>query len=169
MTNFDSEKIGLLLNSTARSWRNVLDQRLKPLGFTQGKWSALVHLANSPEPLTQRDLAARMGVEEPTLAGVLNRLQSDGWIKRKASASDRRCKTVHLEPKSKKIIERIFSAAQSLRHELIAEIAPNDLQVCMRVLDDIRRKTEHVAASPAVQRALPTGNGRKPRATGPRP
>ena len=164
-TLFDTEKIGQLLTSTARSWRNKLDQRLKPLGFTQGKWMALVHLANSAEPLTQRELAARMGVEEPTLAGVLNRLQKDGWIDRKAAAHDRRCKTVHLESKSKKVIDRIFNAAQSLRHELIADISPNDLQVCMRVLDGIRQKTERLKTSPALPRRTLRRNGAKARLT----
>lgn len=142
MPEFDVEKIGFVLAETARTWRTKLDQRLKPVGLSQGKWTTLVHLAQGGEKLTQREIASRMGIEEPTLGGLLDRLQSDGWIKRKNAAHDRRCKTVHLEKKSKAVIEMIYSTAQELRHELIADIPRSDLQVCMRVLTQIRKKAE---------------------------
>jgi len=47
----DVEKIGLLLNNTARTWRTKLDQRLKPLGLSQGKWTTLAHLAKAEAAL----------------------------------------------------------------------------------------------------------------------
>jgi|SRR5450432_655290 len=144
MKRFDVEKIGLLVNSTARTWRTKLDQRLKPLGLSQGKWTTLAQLANAEAALTQRELAARVGVEGPTLAGILDRLQSDGWIKRKDSPADRRCKTVHLRPNSTEILDQIFSTAHALRHELLADIPSADLQTCMSVLDRIREKAEMV-------------------------
>lgn len=156
-TAFDVEKIGLLLNSTARTWRTKLDQRLKPLGLTQGKWTTLVHLAGADAALTQRELAARVGIEEPTLAGILDRLQSDGWIERAGSPNDRRCKTVHLRRNSKTILDQIFAAAQTLRHELIDDIPAADLQICMRVLARMREKAENVSADSPRSRAKPNG------------
>lgn len=154
-TQFDPEKIGQVLTGTARAWRNKLDQRLRPLGLTQGKWMTLVHLAASDKPFTQRELAALVGIEEPTLAGILHRLQSDGWIERKESATDRRCKTVHLRRNSKPVLDQIFSTARALRHELIADIATDDLQTCMTVLARIREKAEIVATNNT------NGNGTK--------
>ena len=163
MIPFDVEKIGLLLNSTARTWRTKLDQRLKPLGLSQGKWTTLAHLANAQEALTQRELAARVGIEGPTLAGILDRLQSDGWIKRKDSQADRRCKTVHLRRTSTAILDQIFSTAHALRHELLADIPATDLQTCMRVLDRIRKKAEMVDST--VQNPSVKRNGAKPKRT----
>jgi MarR family transcriptional regulator for hemolysin len=163
MPSFDVEKIGLLLNSTARTWRTKLDQRLKPLGLSQGKWTTLAHLANAGETLTQRELAARVGIEGPTLAGILDRLQSDGWIKRKGSQADRRCKTVHLRRNSSAILDHIFSTAHALRHELLADIPPGDLQTCMRVLYRIREKAE--IADSALQDRVGKRNGTDPERT----
>jgi MarR family transcriptional regulator for hemolysin len=166
-TRFDAEKIGQFLTGTARTWRNKLDQRLRPLGLTQGKWMTLVHLAGSEKPLTQRELAARVGIEAPTLAGILHRLQSDGWIERKEFAADRRCKTVHLRRNSQPILDRIFSTARALRHELLADIPADDLQTCMTVLARIRAKAEIVSTNssvpgPTVKRNG-TLNGAKPK------
>ena len=142
MTTLDPEQIGLLLNDTWRLWRAKLDGRLKPLGLSQGKWRTLVHLAKGGDQLSQSELAAQMMIEEPTLVGLLRRLESDGWIKRRGASHDRRCKTVRLARKSSPVLAQIFDTAQQLRHELIATVPKRDLQTCMRVLIQIREKAE---------------------------
>lgn len=147
MNQLDPEKIGLLLSETARAWRTRLDQRLRPLGLSQGKWTALVHLAVANRPLTQRDVAERVGVEEPTMAGVLRRLENDGWVRRQPCREDRRCKTVHLERRSKKVLESILATARHLRHELLTEISRAELQTCMSVLDRIRAKADALSTN----------------------
>ena len=152
MQEVDTQKIGLVLVETARAWRTKLDQRLRPLGLSQGKWTTLVHLAWGGDKLTQRELASRIGIEEATLAGLLDRLQTDGWVERKPSEHDRRCKTVHLQPRSKKVLSHIFETAQELRQELIAEIPQSQLETCVRVLARIRDKADSVSHEPAVRK-----------------
>src|SRR6476646_2370269 len=107
-------EFGLLLFGTARAWRTKLDQRLRPLGLSQGKWRTLALLAQGGNKLTQKEIAERMGIEEPTLAGLLNRLQKGGWIKRRESPNDRRCKIIHLQRRSKAVLDEIFNTAQGL-------------------------------------------------------
>lgn len=148
-------EFGLLLFGTARAWRTKLDQRLRPLGLSQGKWRTLIHLSHGGNKLTQKEIAERMGIEEPTLAGLLNRLQDDGWIERRESPSDRRCKTIHLQRGSKPVLDKIFSTAQGLRHELIENVPPGDLEACIRVLTQIRMKAEQPAENGHAQ------NGRR--------
>jgi MarR family transcriptional regulator for hemolysin len=142
MTKLDPEEIGLLLNDTSRAWRAKLDSRLKPLGLSQGKWRTLVHLSKGGNQISQSELAARMSIEEPTLAGLLRRLETDGWIKRRGASHDRRCKTVRLTRKSNVILDEILGTARELRYELIATIPKRDLQTCMQVLTRIRERAE---------------------------
>ncbi|MBA3881389.1 MAG: MarR family transcriptional regulator [Chthoniobacterales bacterium] len=136
------EEFGLVLFSTARAWRTRLDQRLRPLGLSQGKWRTLIHLSQGGDRLTQTEIADRMGIEEPTLAGLLNRLEDDGWVKRRESPNDRRCKIVHLQRRSKAVLKNIFRAAHDLRDELLSDLPPDDFETCMRVLTHIREKAE---------------------------
>lgn len=138
MTEFDPETIGPLLHETARVWRHKLDQRLRPLGLSQAKWRTIAHLANGQ--LTQCDLADRLSIEEPTLARLLTRLETAGWIKRENAQHDRRCKTVHLQRKSSRLLQQIEATARELRHEILATISPADLQTCLYVLAEIREK-----------------------------
>ena len=146
MTEIDPEKIGQLIYETARVWRHKLDQRLRPLGLSQAKWRTIAHLARGR--LTQCDLAERLSIEEPTLARLLTRLESGGWVKRESAQHDRRCKTVHLQRKSSRLLQQIEGTAGELRHELLATISPDDLQTCLRVLAEIRHRAATAATHP---------------------
>ena len=135
-------ELGLLLFGTARAWRTKLDQRLRPLGLSQGKWRTLIHLSQGGNKLTQKEIAERMGIEGATLAGLLDRFQEDGWIERHGFADDRRCKIVHLQRRSKAVLDKIFNTAHGLRTELIEDVSARDLEACIRVLTQIRKKAE---------------------------
>jgi MarR family transcriptional regulator, transcriptional regulator for hemolysin len=142
MKKFDPETFGPLLGGTARAWRLKLDARLKPMGLSQAKWRTLLHLSRAPEPLTQSQIAERTGIEEPTLVTLLHRMEKEGWVMRKSSARDRRCKTVHLQPRTQRVINRINATALQLRHELIKDIPVREMRTCMRVLDEVRARAE---------------------------
>ncbi|PYJ68809.1 MAG: MarR family transcriptional regulator [Verrucomicrobia bacterium] len=136
------ESLGHLLHGTARAWRQKLDERLKPMGLSQAKWRTLMHLSIAQEALTQAEIAARLGVEEPTVVTLLHRLEREAWITRTNSPYDRRCKMVLLGRRAQRVISQINATANKLRHELLAGIPDSDLQTCMRVLTRIRERAE---------------------------
>jgi MarR family transcriptional regulator, transcriptional regulator for hemolysin len=138
----DDETFGQLLHGTARAWRQKLDERLKPVGLSQAKWRTLMHLSIAQDALTQAEIAARLGVEEPTVVTLLHRLEREAWITRTNSPHDRRCKLVLLGRRAQRVIVQINATAQKLRHELLADIPESDLQACMKVLAWIRERAE---------------------------
>lgn len=101
----------------------------------------LLHVARV-DGMIQKDLAARVGIEAPTLVGLLDRMAEDGWIERRESNSDRRSKTVHLTPKASDTIKQIKTAATQLRRELLAGIAPKEIDICADVLTRIKERIE---------------------------
>jgi MarR family transcriptional regulator for hemolysin len=120
-----------------------LDARLKPMGLSQARWRTLLHLSLADEALTQAEIAARLGIEEPTLVNLLHRLERGRWVVRRNASHDRRCKTVHLGKRAHRIIAQINATAVTLRHELLADIPKAELQTCMEVLARIRDKAEN--------------------------
>lgn len=146
MNKPDPEALGPLLHGTARAWRLNLDQRLKPLGLSQARWRTLLHLSRASHLVTQAELAERLGVEEPTLVNLLHRLEHAGWVRRVNSAEDRRCKTVKLQPRARRVINRIDATANELRRELLTGIPSAELRACVRVLETIRDRAEHSTA-----------------------
>ena len=131
---------GTLLGETGRAWRYRLDQRLKPLGLSQAKWITLLKLSRAADGMTQGELAERLGVENPTLARLLDRMAADGWVERRESETDRRCKTVHLRSKSRALLEQIDAVATRLSIELMEGIPEREVRLCMSVLRRIKEK-----------------------------
>jgi MarR family transcriptional regulator, transcriptional regulator for hemolysin len=138
----DEETFGPLLHGTARAWRLKLDERLKPMGMSQAKWRTLLHLSLAGDALTQAEIAERLGIEEPSLVTLLHRLENEGWIIRRSSLHDRRCKMVFLGRRAQRVISQINAAAEKLRHELLENVSAADLRACMRVLTQIYEKAE---------------------------
>lgn len=137
------EHFGQLLGETARAWRAALDRRLRPVGLSGARWLVLLHLARADAPLSQKELADRIGIEGPTLVGLLDRMVQDGWVERRPSGSDRRSNTVHLTGAARRAIRRIEATAAALREELLSGVSEEELDVCARVLARIRDCAEH--------------------------
>jgi len=159
-----TEIFGQLLHGTARAWRQQLEERMKPMGLSQAKWRTLMHLSIAGDALTQAEIAVRLGVEEPSVVTLLHRLEREDWITRTNSALDRRCKMVLLGPRAQRVIGRINSSANTLRHELLADISTPDLQMCMEVLTRIKDRAEksdklRARGEKAVARRLAEHNG----------
>ncbi len=157
----DYETFGPLLHGTARAWRLKLDERLKPMGLSQAKWRTLLHLSLAPGTLTQTEIAARLGIEEPSLVTLLHRLESERWVARRSSPHDRRCKMVYLGRRAQRVIAQINAAADELRHELLSDIPASELQTCIKVLAHICGKAEKhdKLRRNEMPRVYPSGNG----------
>jgi len=139
-----SDTFGLLLGETARTWRTKLDQRLRPLGLSQAKWRVLLHLNMAREDLTQKELSERLGIEGPSLVRLLDRMETDDWVERRASPSDRRAKTIHLTARAMDTIREIKRIATRLRGELLSDISATELAMVSDVLQRIKQRAEQL-------------------------
>lgn len=146
MTNSNERQtadvIGILLHETAHSWRIALDKRLRPLGLSQAKWRALMILGRAEENITQRDLAERLGVEGPTLVRLLDRLEADDWVERRACTDDRRSKRIHLRPRARDLLKQIETIAADLRRELLSDLKSEEVEALADMLTRIRGRAE---------------------------
>lgn len=129
----DQHRFGMQLAQMSRGWRAELDRRLAGLGLSQARWLVLLHLARFEHPPTQRELAQSVGVEGPTLARLLDSLESQGLVQRQAVLEDRRAKKLVLCAPALPLIEQIETIATQLRRELFEGVDEADLKVCMRV------------------------------------
>ena len=164
MSGDTPETFGQLLHGVARAWRQKLDQRLKPMGLSQAKWRTLMHVSLARDALTQAEIAARLGVEEPSVVTLLHRLEREEWITRSNSPRDRRCNLVLLGRRAQRVIGQINSSAETLRDELMAGIPTSDLQTCMKVLARIRERAEksdklHSSGDAGMRRRFTQHNG----------
>lgn len=117
------EKFGVAIGDVSRAWRDKLAQRLKPLGLSQSKWTALLYLSRVPGGMTQSDLARMLSIEAPTLTRLVKQLEQAGWVTRRSPPEDARRKMVHLTAKAKRVVVRINAAIEELRADTVGRLS----------------------------------------------
>lgn len=132
------ERFSLALHNTARAWRHALDRRLKDLGIGQAGWMTIASIAKAEQPLSQTQLADRLGIENPTMVAMIDRLVKAGLVTREASTTDRRVKQVLLTADGKKLYGRVRKEADAFRAELLHGINPATLTAMTDLLETLQ-------------------------------
>src|SRR5271154_2425493 len=132
------ERFSGALHNTSRAWRQALDRRLKFLGVSQASWMTIAVAAKARTPLSQSELADRLGVEGATMVAMVDRLVKAGLVVRQASKTDRRIKRVVLTDAGNRLFDTVKAEAAAVRRELLASIDPKKLAVATEVLEALQ-------------------------------
>jgi MarR family transcriptional regulator for hemolysin len=115
MLQYDFENsAGFWLCTAWHTYQRAFNEELAPQGVTFRQAQVLACLALEG-PLSQTDLAERMRIEPPTLVGILDRMERDGWIRRDGDKADRRRKLIHPTPAAKPVWQKIVNVANNVR------------------------------------------------------
>ena len=71
-------RFGHQFSLLARQWRRAVETRLEQAGLTDATWAPLVHLSASGGGITQKELAALVGIDGSTLVRLLDILSDKG-------------------------------------------------------------------------------------------
>lgn len=107
------ESLGFQVRDLNRLMQRALAERIAPSGVTSGAWYFLRVLWEE-DGLTARELAQRLGMQEPTAVIALRGMEKAGWITRTRSADDRRKVHVHLTPAGRALRERLLPEARGV-------------------------------------------------------
>jgi len=122
----------------ALSFRRALNEELAPLGITHRQSQVLAWLVHRGE-MSQCELACCMEIEAPTLAGIITRMESAGWIKRRACSRDRRKKLVRIEPAAEPVWAQIAECAQRVRSAATAGLDDEQTERLRSLLEQIHK------------------------------
>ena len=115
MLEYDFENsVGYWICQASNVFQRAFNEELAPQGVTFRQAQVLGCLALEGR-LSQTDLAERMRIEPPTLVGILDRMERDGWIRRGGDANDRRRKLVEATPAAKPAWNKIVAVAKRVR------------------------------------------------------
>lgn len=126
------------LHNTSRAWRQALDRRLKYLGVSQASWMTIAVAAKAAGPLSQSELADRLGVEGATMVAMVDRLVRAALVMREPSTADRRVKRVVLTPAGNLLYDKVRAEAAAFRKALLADIDPKKLLIATELLEGLQ-------------------------------
>jgi len=140
MSGFDADtdnSIGYLLRDCSRRILDSLTARLGPHGITLPQYFVLRELWQE-EGLTQREVANRVGVLEPTMVTTLDALERLGVIQRVRSTTDRRKTHVLLTTDGRTMRDTLHGYASDVLERALGGISDDEVVTLRRVLQQIK-------------------------------
>ena len=137
-------RIGIRLVGLARRWRLALDARLSSAGLSDATWSALVHLHELGDGISQSQLAAAAGLDGSSLVRLLDILVGQELVERRPHASDRRVKLLYLTQAGRRAVSSIRKRLVAIEDDLLADIDDEEARVLLRAFEKIETR---IAAS----------------------
>lgn len=108
-----AENVGFIIGDVSRMLRTVYDRRVEPLGLTRAQWRVLARISRK-EGCTQTELAAVLEIEKPTLGRLIDRLQANDWVERRADENDARTKRIFLTSRAQPVLKKMYSLADEV-------------------------------------------------------
>jgi len=139
MLQYDfEESVGYWLTIANQAYHREFSVRLGPYGITYRQAQVLGWLAAEGK-LTQVELAARMFIEPPSLVGVLDRMEENGWIAREPCCQDRRKKWIVPQPAVQTVWRKITKVARQLRAEAVQGFTTSEIATLRRLLSRMKQ------------------------------
>jgi DNA-binding MarR family transcriptional regulator len=137
---FDADtdnSIGYLLRDCARRILSDLTARLEPHAITLPQYFVLRELWQE-EGLTQREVANRVGVLEPTMVMTIDALERRGVIVRVRSTEDRRKTHLQLTAEGRTLRDTLHGYAADVLERALTGVADGEVAELRRVLRQIK-------------------------------
>jgi MarR family transcriptional regulator for hemolysin len=148
LLQFDFEdSLGYWVCSTSHAFRRALNAELAKEGITYRQWEVLARIALQGE-LSQTELADCLGIEAPTLVGILDRMERDGWLDRYSCPNDRRKKRIRATDKADAVWARMVDCAHRVRTKARQGLSQEDLEQFRSTCAKIRANLEQAVPIP---------------------
>jgi MarR family transcriptional regulator, transcriptional regulator for hemolysin len=131
------EPIGRQLTRTAKAVSRAFDDALAEVGGSLPTWLVLVSL-KSGRPGAQRELAAAVGIEGPTLTHHLNRMEASGLVTRRRDPANRRVHRVELTDAGEATFARLLGAVIGFDERLHRGLTESELTTLRDSLERLR-------------------------------
>lgn len=125
-------------------------QEVGETGVTPVQYAALQTVANQPG-IDQRTLARAIALDASTTGGVVDRLETRGWLLRRTSPSDRRARELELTLSGQQALHEVVPAMLRAQEQILAPLSEGERREFMRML--ARLVTENNALSRAPSEA----------------
>jgi len=142
--DFD-ESVGYWLTLATQAFHRAVSDEVAPHGITYRQSMVLAWLALEGE-LSQAELATKMMVEPPTLVGILDRMERDGWITRNGCPSDRRKKLIRATRAAEPVWEKIAEGGRRVRARATEGLSEEELETLKQLLGRVNRNLESNAS-----------------------
>jgi MarR family transcriptional regulator, transcriptional regulator for hemolysin len=144
-------RIGFYVHDVSRMRRTLFDHEMKPLGITRSQWWVLAQLSRSQsdagsEGMLQTDLATILDVGKVTVGGLIDRLETSGFVERRPDHIDRRAKRIVMTNKGQKVLNQMVVVGRRLNLSILQGISEREIKTAEKVLARMKANIRNILA-----------------------
>ncbi len=136
---------GFLLKDVTRRYVHRFEHSAARLGLTLPHCKVLVYLSRQ-QGLSQARLAELTDLEPMTVVRLLDAMERDGLIERRATVEDRRIKRVFLLPGAEPALAEIWAIADRTRAEAMNGLSEEERERFFQMLELIQQNLQNVVS-----------------------
>ena len=138
MKKFQYENsIGYIVYSASKAFQKAFDLELRDkigITITQSKVIFALYMFSG---LTQREIADKIGIETPSLVPIIDKMEKDGYVKRKLDPKDRRLKRIYTTPKTDALWDSMMECASQIRKASLKEVSEQEAKSALETIKKI--------------------------------
>ena len=137
------KEIGFYLKKIFQTMEKDLNKDLENIDLTSTQAHVLIYLyKNRKNIINQRDIEREFELTNPTVNGILKRLENKGFIKRVVSLNDARNKEIMITDKSISLIAEMKKKAKNMENKMTLGITKEELDTFYQVIKKISNNVQ---------------------------
>jgi len=144
----DRRRLPLLLRRAWYGLNQAFRRRIAHTGATPDQFTAMRSLLEGdPDGITQGELTMMMSSDPNTIASLLERMETAGWVERKPHERDRRAYRIQLKPSGKKLYLQLRTIAIELQSQVLSCMPESEREKFLETLGTVADACREAADS----------------------
>lgn len=122
-----SDRLGYLLKHVQLRFFELTSAALAPLGIS-GQEASVLRAIDSADPLSQGEIARRMGIDRTTMVALIDDLQGKGLARRRQDPDDRRKNVVELTSAGRDTLRLASQAGEAAERRFLGPLPAAEAQ-----------------------------------------
>ena len=132
------QSIGFLISDVSRLLRRNFDKRAQKIGLSRAQWQVLAWLKRN-EGISQTQLADLLEMSPMTLVRLIDRLEMNGLVERRAHPTDRRVYQLFLAGHAHPSLDRLWAMGAETRAEAMTGLSAQTEALLIEAMTKIRK------------------------------
>lgn len=124
--------------ATANTFLRESHQLFRPHGLTEAQFNVLNILSEAPEGMSQRELSDLLVVDRSNTTGLLDRMEKNGWVRRKDHPEDRRVYLVTLTADGRKLWQKVLPGYLAAVAKVTGELPEAEMKRTMETMQRLQ-------------------------------
>lgn len=123
----ESARISILVKKSSLIFDKLSNQLLVPYDLTGSQFKILMVLYQSPAgSVRQADIESKFSMTNPTVTGLVQKLEAKGLVKRMPHPEDKRSKVLVLTDRAMEMKEELVALADSLEQQMTHNLTESE-------------------------------------------